>query len=136
MKETDACALLESGVVLGFVSILTILLLACANLPWQLEDYDQAKQAFTSWQMVKSGRLLYQETPVGRVATKPPLTGWISAAIFELTRSWDVAWRLPSLACAGLIATGPVTWETPLSRKSQAISPRRNTPTSWPGKLT
>ncbi|HTG16716.1 MAG TPA: glycosyltransferase family 39 protein, partial [Blastocatellia bacterium] len=31
---------------------------------------------------------------------KPPLVGWISAALFSLTRSWDVAWRLPSFLAA------------------------------------
>jgi 4-amino-4-deoxy-L-arabinose transferase-like glycosyltransferase len=85
------------------VSVLTILLFALTNLPWQLEDYDQAKQAFTSWQMVKSGRFFYQSTPNGKVATKPPLVGWTSALLYEVTRSWDLAWRLPSaLSAIGL----------------------------------
>src|SRR5213082_1328039 len=83
---------------------LTITLFLIANLPWQLDDYDQAKQAFTSFQMVKEGRWLYQETPHEHVATKPPLVGWISAAIFAVTRSWEVAWRLPSFLAAGALA--------------------------------
>src|SRR5438128_5020927 len=78
----------------------TILLFLMANLPWQLDDYDQAKQAFTSFEMIKEGRWFYQQTPHGHVATKPPLMGWISAGLFTLTRSWDVAWRLPSLLAA------------------------------------
>ena len=97
MIEAKTPVLLANGVTLWLVSLLTIILLSLANLPWQLEDYDQAKQAFTSWQIVKSGRVLYQETPVGAVATKPPLVGWISALLYEGTRSWDAAWRLPSL---------------------------------------
>jgi 4-amino-4-deoxy-L-arabinose transferase-like glycosyltransferase len=40
---------------------------------------------------------LYQQTPHENVATKPPLAGWVSAGLFGLTRSWDLAWRLPSL---------------------------------------
>jgi 4-amino-4-deoxy-L-arabinose transferase-like glycosyltransferase len=82
------------------VAGLTILLFAIANLPWQLDDYDQAKQAFTSFEMIKEGHWFYQRTPHEQVATKPPLVGWISAGLFELTRSWDVAWRLPSFLAA------------------------------------
>jgi 4-amino-4-deoxy-L-arabinose transferase-like glycosyltransferase len=82
------------------VAALLIALFAIANLPWQLDDYDQAKQAFTSFQMVKEGRWFYQQTPHERVATKPPLVGWISAGLFTVTRSWDLAWRLPSFLAA------------------------------------
>src|SRR5436309_8536162 len=83
---------------------LTITLFLIANMPWQLDDYDQAKQAFTSFQMVKEGRWFYQLTPHEHVATKPPLVGWISAAIFAVTRSWEVAWRLPSFLVALVFA--------------------------------
>src|SRR5438132_3688196 len=79
---------------------LTITLFLIANLPWQLDDYDQAKQAFTSFEMVKEGRWFYQQTPHEHVATKPPLVGWISVGLFAATRSWDVAWRLPSFIAA------------------------------------
>ena len=79
---------------------LTITLFLIANMPWQLDDYDQAKQAFTSFEMVKEGRWFYQQTPHEHVATKPPLIGWISAGLFQLTRSWDAAWRLPSFVAA------------------------------------
>ena len=81
-----------------------ILLFAVANLPWQLDDYDQAKQAFTSFQMIKEGRWFYQQTPHEHVATKPPLIGWISADLFAVTRCWDLAWRLPSFLAAVAIA--------------------------------
>ena len=82
------------------VAGLTILLFAMANLPWHLDDFDQAKQAFTSFEIIKEGRWFYQRTPRDHVATKPPLVGWVSAGLFSLTRSWDVAWRLPSLLAA------------------------------------
>src|SRR5712692_4436495 len=82
------------------VAGLTTSLFAIANLPWQLDNYDQAKQAFTSFEMVKEGHWFYQQTPHERVATKPPLVGWTSAVFFALTRSWDVAWRLPSFLAA------------------------------------
>src|SRR5918996_1780376 len=82
------------------VAGLTMLLFAIANLPWQLDDYDQAKQAFTSFEMIKDGRWFYEQTPREHVATKPPLVGWLSAGLFSLTRSWEVAWRLPSLLAA------------------------------------
>src|SRR5437773_11390677 len=87
-----------------FVIGLSILLFAIANLPWHLDDYDQAKQAFTSFEIVKEGHWLYQHTPHERVATKPPLVGWISAALFVVTRSWETAWRLPSLVAALALA--------------------------------
>src|ERR1051325_11140808 len=84
--------------------VLALVLFAVANLPWHLDEYDQAKQAFTSFEMVKQGHWIYQHTPNGWVATKPPLVGWISAGLFALTRSWDLAWRLPSfLATIGLL---------------------------------
>ena len=97
--------LLEDRRTLWFVAGLTILLFAVANLPWQLDDYDQAKQAFTSFQMIKEGRWFYQQTPHEHVATKPPLVGWISAGLFEITGSWETAWRLPSFLSAIAIAT-------------------------------
>src|SRR5579864_5259302 len=90
--------------VLPLAAVLLILF-SITNLPWELDGYDQAKQAWTSYEMVTEGHWFYQRTSDDQgLATKPPLTGWISAAIFEVTRSWDVAWRLPSLVCAGLIA--------------------------------
>ena len=82
------------------VGALTMTLFLIANLPWQLDDYDQAKQAFTSFEMVNGGRWFYQQTPHEHLATKPPLVGWISAGLFAATRSWDVAWRLPSFIAA------------------------------------
>src|SRR5438067_12100839 len=96
--------LLEDRRTLWFVAGLTILLFAVANLPWQLDDYDQTKQAFTSFQMIKEGRWFYQQTPHEHVATKPPLVGWISAGLFEITGSWETAWRLPSFLAAIAIA--------------------------------
>lgn len=96
--------LLEDRHALWIVAGLILLLFATANLPWQLDDYDQAKQAFTSFQMVREGRWLYQQTPHAHVATKPPFAAWISAALFEVTRSWEIAWRLPSFIAAVAIA--------------------------------
>src|SRR5690242_13218764 len=82
-----------------------LVLFAITNLPWELDGYDQAKQAWTSYEMVTEGHWFYQRTSDDQgLATKPPLTGWVSAAIYEVTRSWDIAWRLPPLICAGLIA--------------------------------
>lgn len=95
---------LESRALLWFGAALALVLFAVSNLPWHLDDYDQAKQAFTSFEMVEQGHWLYQHTPNGWVATKPPLVGWVSAGFLALTRSWDLAWRLPSfLAAAALL---------------------------------
>jgi 4-amino-4-deoxy-L-arabinose transferase-like glycosyltransferase len=93
-------SLLEDKRTLWIVGTLTILLFLITNLPWQLDDFDQAKQATTSMEMIKEGHWLYQHTSDNHVATKPPLVGWVSVALFAVTRSWEVAWRLPSLACA------------------------------------
>src|SRR6266536_5937194 len=93
----------DQRTVLVIVAV-SFLLFLIANLPWQLDDYDQAKQAFTSFEMIKEGRWFYQQTPHKQLATKPPLVGWISAGLFALTRSWGVAWRLPSLLAAIALA--------------------------------
>src|SRR5262249_38308868 len=57
-----------------------------------------------SFEMIKEGRWFYQQTPHERVATKPPLVGWVSAGLFLVTRSWALAWRLPSLLAAVALA--------------------------------
>jgi 4-amino-4-deoxy-L-arabinose transferase-like glycosyltransferase len=90
----------RSLILLAIVGTVGAVLLLVTNLPWQLDDYDQAKQAFTSFEMIKEGHWLYQHTPHGRVATKPPFIGWVSAGVFAITRSWAVAWRLPSFLAA------------------------------------
>jgi 4-amino-4-deoxy-L-arabinose transferase-like glycosyltransferase len=96
--------LLQNKRILAAIAGLTILLFGIGNLPWQLDDYDQAKQAFTSLEMIKEGHWFYQQTPHERVATKPPLVGWISAGLFAMTRSWELAWRLPSFLAAIALA--------------------------------
>ena len=96
---------LDSRIARWGLLILALVLFAIGNLPWQLDDFDQAKQAFTSFEMVERGHWFYQHTPNWWVATKPPLVGWISAGFFEVTRSWELAWRLPSfLAAIALLA--------------------------------
>jgi hypothetical protein len=97
-------SLLEDQRTVWIVAAVSFLLFLIGNLPWQLDDYDQAKQAFTSFEMVKEGHWFYQQTPHERVATKPPLVGWISAGLYGIIRSWEVAWRLPSLVAAIALA--------------------------------
>ena len=82
--------------------VVVIVFFLFRNLPWHLDDYDQAKQAFTSFQMVEEGNWWFQHTPTGRVATKPPLSGWISSALYLMmgANGWELAWRIPSLGCA------------------------------------
>ena len=92
--------LLEQPGTRSIVLCLIVGFFAVTNLPWTLDDYDQAKQAYTSFEMVGQGHWLYQHTPNESVATKPPLVGWVSAALFELTRWWEGAWRIPSFAAA------------------------------------
>jgi hypothetical protein len=102
--------------MLPIVSILTVCLFAVTNLPWTLDDYDQAKQAFVSFQMIGQQRWLYQTTPdegtKGRgrrhsshhINSKPPAVAWVSAALYQITRSWDFAWRFPSFVAAIALA--------------------------------
>ena len=91
---------LTSRITRWSVLALALVLFAIANLPWHLDDYDQAKQAFTSFEMIEHGHWFHQHTPNWWVATKPPLVGWISAGLYAVTRSWELAWRLPSFLAA------------------------------------
>ena len=97
-------SVLEDQRTIWVVVAVIFLLFLIGNLPWQLDDYDQAKQAFTSFQMIKEGRWFYQQTPHEHVATKPPLVGWVSTGLFGLTQSWELSWRLPSLLAAIALA--------------------------------
>ena len=97
-------SVLEDQRTVWIIVAVGFLLFLIGNLPWQLDDYDQAKQAFTSFQMIKEGRWLYQQTPHEHVATKPPFVGSLSAGLFTVTRSWELSWRLPSLLAAIALA--------------------------------
>jgi len=103
MESNYLQAIFESKRTMWVVSGFAVLLFAVANLPWTLDDHDQAKQAFSSFEIIKEGHWFYQRAPHGEVAKKPPFVGWISAASFIGTQSWDVAWRLPSFVAALLL---------------------------------
>ena len=62
-------------VVLWFVLILA--LFGVRNIPWHLDNYDQAKQAYTSLEMVQDQHWWIQHSPKGPPALKPPLAGWV-----------------------------------------------------------
>src|SRR5438105_13402480 len=84
--------------MLLIVSVLTVCFFAGSNLPWNLDDYDQAKQAFVSFQLIGQQRWLYQTTPDEGTKTsgdrpsphhcnsKPPAVPRVSAAHYHLTR--------------------------------------------------
>lgn len=78
-----------------FVLILTFW--TARNLPWHLDNYDQARHAYASYEMIGQDAWWYQHTPRQRAATKPPLASWMSAGFYQVTGSWPWAWRLPSL---------------------------------------
>lgn len=82
-------------------ALLALIVVLCAfgNLPWTLDEYDQAKQAYVSYEIATGGDWLYQHVPRGGSATKPPLAAWISLAVQRITGSWDLAWRLPGFLC-------------------------------------
>ncbi len=89
----------------AFVLAVIVVLFAVRDLPWHLDDFDQAKQAFTSFQIEHGSSWFYQQTPDGAAATKPPFAAWISTLLHRLLgdRGWDFAWRLPSFAGALLV---------------------------------
>jgi 4-amino-4-deoxy-L-arabinose transferase-like glycosyltransferase len=89
----------------GVLIAVILVLFAVRNLPWHLDDLDQAKQAFVSYQMVESNQWLVQNTPRDEIATKPPLQGWISAVLYLAAggNGWEFAWRLPVFIAALLI---------------------------------
>ncbi|MDD4735106.1 MAG: hypothetical protein PHP44_03255, partial [Kiritimatiellae bacterium] len=77
------------------------LLFIVRNLPWHLDNYDQARQAYAALDIVQNGHWLFQELPYGGYATKPPLTAWLQAACHAIPGvGWDVALRLPPFAAA------------------------------------
>lgn len=89
---------------------LIFLLFILRDAPWRLEEFDQAKQAYTSLEIVQAGHWWFQHLPGGHgVATKPPLVGWFSAGFYYLSGgNWDLAWRLPSLL--GALALVGLLW--------------------------
>jgi 4-amino-4-deoxy-L-arabinose transferase-like glycosyltransferase len=103
MESNHLQTIFENQRTMWVVGGFAVLLFAMANLPWTLDDHDQAKQAFTSLEIIKEAHWFYQRAPQGEPAKKPPLVGWISAASFAGTRSWEAAWRLPSFLAALLI---------------------------------
>lgn len=95
--EDDILPLFTRGLL-----IIIIALFAIRNAPWHLDDDEQAKQAYVSYQMIEDSRWMVQETPTGRTATKPPLQGWIAAGAYLGlgAGSWEIPWRLPAFAAA------------------------------------
>lgn len=86
------------------VLALVVLLFFTANVPWHLDNYDQAKQAYVAFEIEQSGHWLYQTTPAGKSASKPPLMGWLSAVAQSAGVPWEWAFRLPSLITALALA--------------------------------
>ncbi len=84
---------------LGLIAFV-LLIFAAGNLPWHLDNYDQAKQAYVSFEISKGGHFWFQHTPQDRSASKPPLMGWMSSALQAAGVPWDFAWRIPSFLCA------------------------------------
>lgn len=101
---SPAPSFVSKGFVRVFIGVI-LLLFVVRNLPWHLDDLDQAKQAFVSYQMIESDQWLVQNTPRDEIATKPPLQGWISAGLYLAMggHGWEFAWRLPVFIAALLI---------------------------------
>jgi 4-amino-4-deoxy-L-arabinose transferase-like glycosyltransferase len=100
----SANRMLASRWTLMGVAVFAVIAFSITNLPWQLDDFSQERQALASFGMIQEGGWLYLQAPRDREATKPPLIPYVSAAIYGATRSWDIAWRLPSFAAAVALA--------------------------------
>jgi hypothetical protein len=61
---------LESSRTVWVISAVILCLFAITNLPWQLDDYDQAQQAFTSFEMIKEGHWFFQRRAVNKQAIR------------------------------------------------------------------
>lgn len=70
--------------------------------PW---PSDEPRFTLAAQQMVESGDWLFPHRGVELYSDKPPTLMWMEAASFELTRSWRIAFLLPSLL-AGLLTVG------------------------------
>jgi len=93
----------SKSIRLGLYALIggALLLFVVRNLPWHLDNYDQARQAYAALDIVQNGHWLLQELPYGGYATKPPLTAWLQAACYYIPGvGWDVALRLPLFAAA------------------------------------
>lgn len=99
LGEAYFAPLFRSSATTRAAVVLILILCAIGNLPWNLDEYDQAKQAYVSYEIAQGGSWLHQHTPRGGTATKPPLAGWISLGLYELMDSWNLAWRLPGFLC-------------------------------------
>ena len=70
--------------------------------PW---PSDEPRFTLSAKQMVESGDWLFPHRGRELYSDKPPMLMWAEAASFEITRSWRVAFLLPSLL-AGLLTIG------------------------------
>src|SRR5881227_3710496 len=105
--EPPLTCMVEAGKntrLLLIVSLLAVSLFAVSNLPWTLDDYDQAKQAFVSYQMIGQQRWLYQTTPHEGMAGNPKRHSIHHINSKPPAVAWDSAWRFPSFAAAVALA--------------------------------
>lgn len=87
-----------------FMLLAAVLLGAGIGLrdPW---PSDEPRFTLSARQMVESGDWLFPHRGRELYSDKPPMLMWAEAAAFEVTRSWRVAFLLPSLL-AGLLTLG------------------------------
>ncbi|MFV0337043.1 MAG: ArnT family glycosyltransferase [Chthoniobacterales bacterium] len=102
LADSGTALLKTRGFRIVFWLLIALLLLA-SNLPWHLDDYDQAKQAYVSYEIVNGGNWWFQHTPKMESATKPPFLGWVSASLYYAFGNWELAWRLPGFVAAILL---------------------------------
>ena len=98
MDAWRAKSLLESSRTVWVIGAVILCFFALTNLPWQLDDYDQAQQAFTSFEMIKEGHWFFQRTPHARaIWTLLALKEWLDWVATDIDCRHL---QLPSISCA------------------------------------
>ncbi len=82
-----------------FLAFALVILAAGIGLrdPW---PSDEPRFTLAAKQMIESGDWLFPHRGRELYSDKPPMLFWLEAASYELTRSWRVAFLLPSLLAA------------------------------------
>src|SRR6185503_17011004 len=91
----------ERRALLWFFAIAFVLLAAGMGLrdPW---PSDEPRFTLAARQMVESGDWMFPHRGSELYADKPPMLMWLEASAYEVTRSWRVAFLLPSLLASML----------------------------------
>jgi len=102
--DTERATPAETRALRWFFLLAFVLLAAGLGLrdPW---PSDEPRFTLVARQMVESGDWLFPHRGTELYADKPPMMMWLEAIAYELTRTWRIAFLLPSLV-ASLLTLG------------------------------